>query len=349
MVRRAIHLFSAASLLLGAAAVWRMQPAATVTMAAVEAVAAPASDADPGTNDAAFAADEPIQPLPRTIALDRTQVVLGQRLFHDPRLSRNGEISCATCHDLTKGGTDHAVRSQGLGGVEGALNSPTVFNSAFNFKQFWDGRADSLEEQVEGPLTNETEMAADWSTVLAMLGSDDAYVAAFAKTYPDGITRDNVKRALGTFQRSLITPDSRFDRFLRGDRTAISAEELEGYQLFKNLGCTSCHQGVNIGGNMFQTMGRMGNYFADRGNVTKADLGRFNVTGKDRDRHKFKVPSLRNVALTAPYLHDGQAATLEDAVRIMAKYQLGHDLADDDAGLLVAFLRTLTGEYREGP
>ncbi len=231
--------------------------------------------------------------------------------------------------------------------MEGDINAPTVFNSAFNFKQFWDGRAESLETQVDGPLENSREMGTDWPTLLAMLAGDPSYVQGFRDAFPQGMTRETVTEAITTFERSLVTPDSRFDRWLRGDRDAITAVEEQGYQLFKELGCTSCHQGVNVGGNMFQTMGRMGNYFADRGNTTKADLGRFNVTGQDRDRFRFKVPSLRNIELTAPYLHDGQAETLEEAVQIMARYQLGYDLKPEETRLLVAFLHTLTGVYRD--
>lgn len=240
------------------------------------------------------------------------------------------------------------AKSKGTGG-ETPVNTPTVFNTSFNFKQFWDGRAGSLEEQVDGPLLGENEMAASWDKVLARLRSDPSYVEAFESIYPDGITIETTRDALVSFEMALVTPDSRFDRYLRGDRTAITPEEEAGYTLFKDIGCVTCHQGVNVGGNMFQTFGKMGDYFTDRGNVQPADYGRFNVTGLERDRFKFKVPGLRNVALTAPYFHDAQAATLDEAVQVMARYQLGYDLPGEETTQLVAFLNTLTGEYVDIP
>jgi cytochrome c peroxidase len=299
-----------------------------------------------GAVAAAFV-NEPIQPLPQPLSLDPRTVALGKRLFHDPTLSADGTVSCATCHDLAQGGEDGRTQSIGVGGAVGEVNAPTVLNAAFNFKQFWDGRAGTLEEQVSGPLLNPKEMASDWSTVLATLRNDAEYAQAFDAIYPDGLTETNVRDALATFQRALVTADARFDRYLRGEIGAISAIERDGYELFKELGCVTCHQGVAIGGNMFQTFGKMADYFADRGNIQPADLGRFNVTGKESDRYKFKVPSLRNVALTAPYFHDGQAETLEEAVQIMARYQLGEELDEPDLQALVAFLHTLTGEYRD--
>jgi cytochrome c peroxidase len=296
-----------------------------------------------GDGDTALSANEPISPLPDLAPLPADQVALGKRLFRDARLSHDGSVSCASCHDLARGGAEQRGRSLGVGGREGAVNAPTVLNAAFNFRQFWDGRAATLEEQIDGPITNENEMATSWPAVLEVLRGDQTYVDAFARAFADGVTKENAKRAIVSFERSLVTP-SRFDRYLRGDQTAITERERDGYRLFKELGCTSCHQGVNVGGNMFQTMGAMGDYFGDRGDVTHADLGRFNVTGRDRDRFRFKVPSLRNVALTAPYFHDGYAKTLEQAVEVMARYQLGYELTEHDVELLVAFLHSLTGE-----
>jgi cytochrome c peroxidase len=171
------------------------------------------------------------------------------------------------------------------------------------------------------------------------------YAASFNAIFPDGIQPGNIKSVIAEFERSLITPNCRFDKFLRGDDSALNAKEKEGYRKFKSYGCTSCHQGVNVGGNMFETLGAMADYFAARGNVTKADYGRFNVTGKEEDRFVFKVPSLRNVALTGPYLHDGSAKRLEDAVDVMGKYQLGRSLSSEDIDEIVSFLKTLTGEF----
>jgi cytochrome c peroxidase len=289
---------------------------------------------------------EPIRPIPLTVKVDARKVALGDKLFHDPRLSKDNTVSCASCHDLGKGGTDQLVRPVGIKGAEGFINTPTVFNSALNFKQFWDGRAETLEEQVDGPVLAPVELGATWEEVIAKLRLLPEYATVFKAVYPDGLQRKNVRNAIAEFERSLLTPNSRFDQYLRGDETAITEDEKEGYRKFKSYGCISCHQGVNVGGNMFQPFGVMGDYFGDRGNITKADLGRFNVTGEEDDRHRFKVPGLRNIALTAPYFHDGSANTLEEAVRVMAKYQLGRELPPKDLEQVVQFLKSLTGEYK---
>ena len=288
-------------------------------------------------------------PLPLVLSLDSRKVELGGRLFNDPRLSRDGSISCAHCHNLGTGGVDRMRRSRGVGGMEGGINAPTVFNSGFNFRQFWDGRAETLEDQVDGPLQNPIEMADTWPQALAAIAQDPQYNTAFKAIYRDGVQRKNVKDAIATFERSLITPNSRFDRFLRGDQAALNTEEQAGYSLFKRVGCASCHQGLNIGGNMYQKLGIMEDYFAARGLVSASDLGRFNITKREQDRYFFKVPSLRNVAVTPPYLHDGSAATLEEAVQVMARYQLGKKLRPAEVAKIVAFLRTLTGEYSGKP
>jgi len=293
--------------------------------------------------------DEPIEPIPQTIVLDARKVALGEMLFNDPRLSRDDTVACVSCHDLSTGGTDQLSRSVGVGGALGDVNAPTVFNSGLNFVQFWDGRAATLEDQIEGPIHNPKEQASNWHEILTKLGQDPDTESAFKRIYGDGIQSANVKDSIATYERSLITPNSRFDRFLRGDDGAITDEEKAGYELFKSYRCVACHQGVNIGGNMFVKIGILGDYVADRGGVTKADDGRFNVTGRERDRQVFKVPSLRNVALTAPYFHDGSTKTLEEAVKVMAKYQLGRPIFKDDLKRIVAFLRTLTGEYQGTP
>lgn len=292
---------------------------------------------------------EPITPLPLKQALDQRKVALGGRLFHDPRLSADGSVSCASCHDLARGGVDRRVRSLGVGAAEGNINAPTVFNSGFNFRQFWDGRVESLEDQVNGPLQHPAEMASTWPAALARIGADPGYRAEFAAIYRDGVEQANVRDAIATFERSLVTPNSRFDRYLRGDRTAITDAELHGYRLFKEIGCTSCHQGVNIGGNSYQRLGVMADYFGTRGSVREVDRGRFNITGREEDRYFFKVPSLRNVALTPPYLHDGSAHDLSEVVTIMARYQLDLRLSSGDVERIVAFLHTLTGEYQGRP
>lgn len=288
---------------------------------------------------------EPIAPLPLTISLNTEKVSLGSRLFHETRLSKDNTISCASCHSLSGGGADGKRNSHGIGGALGDINAPTVFNSGLNFRQFWNGRAATLEDQIEGPVQHPKEMGSTWVEVENKLKADDSYVKSFKALYPDGVTRNNVKDAIATFERSLITPNSPFDRYLRGEASAITATEKSGYQRFKALGCVSCHQGANVGGNMYQTMGVMSDYFKERGTpITEADLGRYNVTKIETDKFVFRVPSLRNVELTAPYFHDGSAATLEQAVRTMARYQLGRELPKEDVELLAAFLKTLTGQ-----
>jgi cytochrome c peroxidase len=292
--------------------------------------------------------DEPIKPLQVDVSLDPARVALGDTLFHDSRLSKDGSVSCATCHDLRKGGVDQSPVAVGVGGAKGLVNAPTVFNSGLNFRQFWDGRAASLEEQVDGPLTNPSEMAANWQDVMATLSQDQAFVAKMKSAYPDGLQPQNIRDAIATFERSLITP-SRFDSYLRGDKAAITAEEQQGYQLFKSYGCIACHQGQNIGGNMFQVFGVMRDYFKERGSANEADLGRYNVTKAESDKHVFKVPSLRNIALTAPYFHNGSAATLDEAVDVMFRYQLGRVAPAKDKALIISFLQSLTGEYMGKP
>ena len=295
----------------------------------------------------AAARNEPIKPIPANIETDASKVALGRLLFLDVRLSKDNTVSCASCHDLATGGGDGKVVSTGVAGAPGAINAPTVYNSAFNFKQFWDGRADTLHQQIDGPVQSAVEMASLWPDVLAKLYQDERYPALFEGIYADGITRPNVKDAMVEFLRSLTTPNSRFDRWLTGDGGAISAYERHGYELFKFYGCVSCHQGANVGGNMFQVFGVINSYFRRRGNITDADMGRYNVTGNEADMHAFKVPSLRMAAHTPPYLHDGSAATLRDAVDAMFEFQLGREAPDEDKEAIVAFIRTLTGESKE--
>lgn len=305
-----------------------------------------ANDRASGKTAGADMAGEPITPLPISIDLDQRKVNLGQQLFNDTQLSRNNSISCASCHSLDKGGTDRLIHSVGIDGQAGLINAPTVFNSGLNFTQFWDGRAPTLEEQVEGPTHNPVEMGSSWQQIVEKLGRSPSYVRYFREIYPDGIQSANARDAIATFERSLITPNSRFDRHLRGDANALTSEEKEGYSLFKEYGCSSCHQGINVGGNLFQKFGVMGDYFAQRGHITKADLGRLTVTKNEADRYVFKVPSLRNVALTPPYFHDGSADQLEDAVTIMSIYQLGRPLTASETEAIVKFLKTLSGEYK---
>ena len=296
--------------------------------------------------------NEPIQPIPLKKELDSRLVKVGKALFFDTRLSRDNTVSCATCHNLEqKGGADGLKLAQGIGNRKGGINTPTVFNAELNFRQFWDGRAANLEEQIDGPVNNPMEMGTNWKEVIPKLMADVELKQSFKEIFGGkSITPSMVKSAIAEFERSLSTPNSRFDKYLRGKANVLTDEEIEGYRLFKNNGCVACHQGVNIGGNMYQTFGVMGDYFKERGGpITEADRGRENVTGNPKDRHIFKVPSLRNVALTAPYFHDGSAQTLADAVRVMARFQLGRSLEDTEVRLIVKFLQTLTGEYEGKP
>lgn len=293
-----------------------------------------------------LSAGEPVLSLP--VDKDRgdpRRVLLGKLLFSDKRLSVDNTVSCASCHALDAGGADTKSFSSGVAGVLGEVNTPTVFNSGFNFRQFWNGRSKTLEDQIDHPLQNPSEMGSTWEGVIAKLQSDARYPALFAAIYKDGITTASIKDAIASFERALTTPNSRFDRFLRGDKQILTQKELQGYQNFKAFGCVACHQGLNVGGNMYQTMGVMGDYFKDRGTpIKQADLGRYLVTNDESDKHVFRVPSLRNVALTAPYFHDGTAKTLSVAVNTMAKYQLGRKLTSTQVEEIVAFLHTLTGE-----
>jgi cytochrome c peroxidase len=287
--------------------------------------------------------DEPIKPLPAKLNLDARKVSLGRAMFHDKRLSKDNSLSCASCHEIAKGGMDGRQFAVGIKGQVGPINTPTVLNSGLNFRQFWNGRAATLEEQAAGPVHNPGEMGSNWQEVLGKLSQDNSVVDQFKAIYRDGLQPKNIQDAIATFEQSLITP-SRFDRYLNGESTAINGEEKQGYQLFKNYGCVACHQGQGVGGNMYQTFGILGNYFKDKGKITEADLGRYAVTKNELDRHVFKVPSLRNVELTAPYFHDGSAKTLEEAIDVMFRYQLGRTAPAADKALIVKFLKTLTGE-----
>jgi len=282
---------------------------------------------------------EPILPIPAAAPQDPARVALGRRLFSDRRLSGNGTVSCASCHDVSKGGMDGGVRSMGSSGRLTAFNTPTVLNAALNFRQFWNGRATTLEQQVGMVVENPVEMGSRWPDVVRKVAADSDYRRAFESAY-GGVTRASIENALASYERTLVTPDSRFDRYLKGDRDAITVEEKAGYLRFKQYGCVSCHQGVNVGGNMFQKYGVV----AEPPLVKGMELGRFGITGNPRDMHVYKVPGLRNVARTAPYLHDGSAATLDQAIDAMFRFQLGRAGSVEDRKLIAAFLATLNAE-----
>ncbi len=294
---------------------------------------------------AATAPLEPISPLPLTVDEDARRVSLGSHLFADVRVSGSNRVSCATCHPLDRGGVDGLPRSIGSNGKL-LRNTPTMFNVRFNLYLNWDGAHESLPIHTEAVLLGPALMATTWPELVAKLKGDAVYARDFGQIYPDGVTRANVLDALVTYERSLITPNARFDRYLRGQRDAITPDEAHGYQLFKSYGCVACHQGINIGGNLLQRFGVFAVPDAAGASVDKSEVGRKRITEDPRDEGVYRVPSLRNVAVTAPYFHDGRAATLEVAVQTMAKAQLGRTLSNEDIRLIVAFLRTLTGEYK---
>lgn len=288
----------------------------------------------------AFALSEPIQPIVPASEVDLAQVELGKKLFFDPRLSKSGFISCNSCHNLSMGGSDNLKTSIGHNWQEGPINSPTVLNSSLNVAQFWDGRAADLKAQAGGPIANPGEMAFTHTLAVDVLSSIPQYVTEFKLTFgTDEITIDQVTQAIAEFEKTLVTPNSRFDQWLLGDSNAMSADELAGYELFKSSGCVACHNGPAAGGNSFQKMGLIKPYQTEN-----AAEGLIGVTGNDADRFKFKVPTLRNVDMTYPYFHDGEAQSLTEAVDVMGQLQLGREFTEEENGLIVEFLKTLTGE-----
>jgi cytochrome c peroxidase len=269
------------------------------------------------------------------------KVVLGRMLYYDARLSKGQDVSCNSCHELSKYGVDNQPVSDGDKGQKGTRNAPTVYNAAGHFVQFWDGRAPTVEEQAKGPILNPVEMAMpDEKRALAVVNSMPEYVEAFQKAFPGEkhpVTFDNLAKAIGVFERKLITV-SRWDKFLGGDQAALSDEEKAGLNKFLDAGCQNCHNGIYVGGSMFQKLGLARPW--DNAN----DPGRFSVTKQEADRMVFKVPTLRNVEKTAPYFHDGSITTLEEAVRKMADHQLARTLSQEEAGSIATFLKALTGE-----
>ena len=285
-------------------------------------------------------AKEPIQPIPAAKGQDPATVELGKKLFFDPRLSKSGFISCNSCHNLSMGGSDNLKTSIGHNWQQGPINSPTVLNSSMNVAQFWDGRAKDLKAQAGGPIANPGEMAFTHELAIEMLQSIPGYVAEFKRVFKsDKIDIHAVTHAIAVFEETLVTPNSRFDKWLKGDKKALNSNELEGYKLFKDSGCVACHNGPAVGGNSFQKMGVIEPY--ESKNPAE---GRIAVTGKDADRFNFKVPTLRNVEMTYPYFHDGAADTLPEAVNTMARIQLGKTFTVDENAKVVAFLKTLTGD-----
>lgn len=288
--------------------------------------------------------NEPVQPIPESLPVDADKVALGFRLYHDTRLSGDSTLSCASCHNLNAGGVDGRQTSLGVNGAVGPINAPTVFNATFNSEQFWDGRAADLQKQAGGPPLNPIEMASkSWDDIVAKLDKDSTLKAEFIAVYPQGFSGDTITDAIAEYEKTLLTPNAPFDKWLRGDNNALTAQQKHGYELFKENKCATCHGGKILGGRSFEPLGLKKAY--DFGEVTAADIGRMNVTKEVRDRLRQKVPGLRNVALTAPYFHRGDVPTLDEAVKLMLRHQVGTSLPQSDVDDIVAFLNSLTGVF----
>lgn len=281
-----------------------------------------------------------ITPIPSDIKLNKEKVLLGKMLFHDTRLSKDDTISCASCHDIPNGGDDSRTFSIGFNNQVGTINSPTILNSSLNFVQFWDGRVNTLEEQAVGPIHNPIEMNSNFVEIISKLKNDDVYKKQFSQIYNTTINKNNIIDAIVEFEKSLTTPNSKFDLYLKGQKDILNEKEKKGYDLFQSYGCISCHNGVNLGGNLFQKVGIIDRYFKE----DETNLGRYNITKQNKDKFYFKVPTLRNIELTAPYLHNGSLKDLRSVIEIMIKYQVGAIYEDKDIENIELFLKTLTGE-----
>ena len=296
--------------------------------------------------------NEPIRPIPDSVAVDPVKVQLGKELYHDTRLSGDGTISCASCHAIETAGVDNHKFSDGIGGQLGGINAPTSYNSVFNFVQFWDGRAATLADQAAGPPLNPVEMgSASFEEIAGRLAADAEFTKRFLAAYPEGMNEKTITDAIAEYEKTLITPNSPFDRYLKGDKEALTAEQIEGYAIFKEYNCATCHAGVNMGGLSYELMGKRADYFKDRevnvkSGLTDSDNGRWAQTKVERDRYRFKTPSLRNIALTWPYYHDGSVPTLEKAIEMMSQYQVGREMPADKMQKVKLFLDAQTGQYQ---
>ena len=296
--------------------------------------------------------NEPVRPIPDSVAVNADKVALGKELYHDTRLSGDGTISCASCHAIETAGVDNHKFSDGIGGQQGGINAPTSYNAVFNFVQFWDGRALTLAEQAAGPPLNPVEMGSkSFDEIAGRLAADADFAKRFTAVYPEGLNEKTITDAIAEYEKTLITPNCPFDLYLKGDKNAMTAEQIEGYELFKEYKCATCHAGVNMGGLSYELMGQRADYFKDRevnakSGLTDSDNGRWAQTKVERDRYRFKTPSLRNIALTWPYYHDGSVPTLEKATEMMAEYQVGRKMPEAEIKKVKSFLDALTGQYQ---
>ncbi|MGO2160991.1 MAG: cytochrome-c peroxidase [Vibrio toranzoniae] len=284
-------------------------------------------------------AKSPVSPIPDSIQIDKKLAKIGWVLFRDPNLSSDQSVSCESCHSLQTNGAEVTPVSAGVNG-SGMRNSLTVFNATFNYRFFWDGRVNNLADQIDGPVHNVAEMDSNWGYIIDYVSQSDDYVNLFNEEGTD-INEASIKAALVEFMRGLTTPHSPFDQYLRGNSSALSESEKRGWRTFQEEGCIRCHQGTNIGGGMVMRFGYFG--LSRTGAERSKDQGRFMFTGQPQDKHLFRVASLRNVAITAPYFHDGQTPTLEEAIKIMGESQLGKTFEKQTISDLKVFLKTLTG------
>ena len=290
-----------------------------------------------------------IVPIPQTLEIDLYKARLGKLLFEDKSISKDGKKACVECHLSDKGGADNEQFSEAINDKPRSTNTPTIFNVGLLPMLGWTGAGTSLEDVTEAIIKSKQGLATDWPELIQKLNASPTYVTQFNAIYRDPIEPAQVKEVMAEYMRSLITPNSRFDQYLRGNETAISLDEQRGFELFKSYGCSSCHQGVNLGGNMRSPFGLFGNYMQDKGKETKADLGLYNKTKRPDDQYIFRVPGLRNIALTAPYFHDGSAKTLREAIDVMGRYMLGREIPNREQELIEKFLRTLNGELNGEP
>ncbi len=300
----------------------------------------------PNTLAADMFKNEPVRPIPSSLTFNKRKAALGKKLFYDKRISFDNTISCASCHNPDKGGANNKQYAEGADKRLGTINTPTICNAHFNIAQSWNGHSANIKDLVKEHIKNSVIMGNEsFADVIKRLRNNEDLKKGFDHLYEDGMTENTIADAIAEFGKTLLTPDCSFDKYLKGDNYAINKKEIFGYELFISKTCATCHVGTTLGGQSFELMGIYNDYFEDRGwELTADDLGRFNYTADNKDRHRFKVPGLRNVALTKPYFHDGSQQTLSDAVIAMGIYQTDHKISDEEINAIVAFLETLTGE-----